>query len=283
MESLFEEYIGQQKSATCEIYAEPIERMNATFGWEHQTYTKGEPIPPGTTILFFLDAPTPDETKVDGHRKLGAFFPPITLPRRMAAGIRYQFHQPLHIGDTVTKITTIHSIQQKQGQTGSLYFLTLQHQYTVKNEVCITEMQDIVYRDEPKEAIKPQFPKVHLEGDDEMFLEPDPVLLFRYSALTFNGHRIHYDLDYAKTEGYHNLVFHGPMTASILLHWACAKLGEEQIQSYQIRFVAPLFVDDKIRFVCKQNSNNDYSFWAVHPQGHIAAKAIATKLCLTSN
>lgn len=274
----FADYIGKKQSATSTLYPEPIERMEATFGWQSKVRKTGEPIPPGATILYFLDAPDKSNLGREGHRALGDFLPPIPLPKRMAAGLSYRFYTPLCVGDQVTKTTTIASITKKHGASGALFFIALEHIYSVDNKTCIVELQDIVYREDTaeKNTLRTAPKPAPTDIDDTLIIEPDPVLLFRYSALTFNGHRIHYDLDYARhVEGYPTLVFHGPMTASILLHWAYGKLGVDKIKDYQIRFISPLFADKPVKFVCKQTDECGYQLWAINPQGHIAAQAQA--------
>ena len=162
----------------------------------------------------------------DGHPKRGGFLPPVHhLPRRMWAGGRLRFHAPVQVGETLTRVSTILSVTEKTGGSGTLVFVTVQHDISGPAGLAITEEQDIVYRGTEGDAVKPgePAPPVNATAAREVF--PDPVLLFRYSALTGNGHRIHYDADYVRdVEGYPGLIVHGPLQATWMAGLA-AELG----------------------------------------------------------
>jgi 3-methylfumaryl-CoA hydratase len=155
----------------------------------------------------------------DGHPKRGGFLPPVPLPRRMWAGSRLTFVQPVRVGDALTRESRILDVSGKEGRTGHLVFVTVRHDYSLASGLAITEEHDIVYRDNPQPG-QPA-PKPTPAPTDSQFsreIVPDPVLLFRYSALTFNGHRIHYDRSYVtEVEGYPGLIVHGPLIATLLL------------------------------------------------------------------
>jgi 3-methylfumaryl-CoA hydratase len=181
----------------------------------------------------------------DGHPTRGGFLPPVPLPRRMWAGGELEFLDTLRVGDEVTRTSKISDVTMKTGSTGALCFVSVAHVVSTSRGVAIRERQDIVYRDlaggaQPAAPAKPPAPPPqaqHREGH-----MADPVLLFRYSALTFNGHRIHYDRDYVtKVEGYPGLVFHGPMQAALLAECAARLHGGTAPKKFSYRGVQPLF------------------------------------------
>jgi 3-methylfumaryl-CoA hydratase len=206
---------------------------------------RGDRLPPLHHWLHFWDARTPEETGRDGHPKRGGFLPPIALPRRMWAGGRFEFHAPLLLGEPVRRISTIRTIERKHGRSGELVFVTVGHELHGSNGLAITEEQDLVYRAAAtaSQASEPVGPDgaAGIESCD-----PDPVLLFRYSALTMNSHRIHYDQPYATAEeGYAGLVVQGPLQASLL-----ARLGERLIgrplASFHFRGLAPAIAGHRL-------------------------------------
>jgi 3-methylfumaryl-CoA hydratase len=165
--------------------------------------------------LYFWDARPPEALGPDGHPKLGGFMPPVPLPRRMWAGGRIDFHAPLRIGDPARRVTTIKAVQAKSGRGGDLVFVTLLHETSGPGGLAIAEEQDIVYR---QPAPPTSGPPATEAADWRQTVIADPVLLFRYSALTLNGHRIHYDQPYATgVEGYPGLVIHGPLQATLMV------------------------------------------------------------------
>src|SRR5690606_24135017 len=180
----------------------------------------------------------------DGHASRGEFMPPVTLPRRMFAGARLRFPHPLAIGKPAERVGTIGPIAEKHGQTGPLVFVTVRYEFRQDGRVCVEEEQDIVYRGEggrtPAPAVGPLPPAP--EGAWARVVTPDPVLLFRYSALTFNGHRIHYDRTYAtEVEGYPGLVVHGPLIATLLLDLLRREMPRAGVCRFEFKALRPLF------------------------------------------
>lgn len=194
--------------------------------------------------LYFWNVQPPQGLGTDGHPAKGGFLPPVPLPRRMWAGGRVQFLQPLKLGDTVTKTSTILKVETKVGRSGTLVFVTLRHELAGSDGLAISEEQDLVYRDaaapgsiQAPAASGPE-PTAAWRSD----VEPNPTLLFRYSALTMNGHRIHYDLPYARDEeAYPALVVHGPLQATLLIGLAEQNLAAP-ITGFDFRGQAPAFV-----------------------------------------
>ncbi|SPF79906.1 FAS1-like dehydratase domain-containing protein [Pseudoprimorskyibacter insulae] len=211
----------------------------------------------------------------DGHPALGGFLPPVPLPRRMWAGGSFAFHGPILVGDEVTRTSTIRDVTLKEGRSGALCFVTVDHQVTSNGRTVISERQDIVYRDVPPPgAPAPKPAPTAPDGQENKGLIPTPTLLFRYSALTFNGHRIHYDKEFCTTtEGYPGLVVHGPMQATMLCQMAADLEGRSPTE-FTFRSLSPLFDDAPIRL----NADSDgkgLRLWTARPGGPVAMEAHA--------
>jgi 3-methylfumaryl-CoA hydratase len=209
----------------------------------------GEPKPGDAapwTVHWCLAPPVypMSELSADGHPTRGGFLPPVPLPRRMWAGGELEFFEPLRVGDETTRTSRIADVTMKTGSTGVLCFVSVEHLVTTPRGAALRERQDIVYRDmspsQQSAPAKPAPPPPSAQHRDSHMA--DPVLLFRYSALTFNGHRIHYDRDYVtKVEGYPGLIFHGPMQAAFLVEFAAKLRGGAAPQKFSYRGVQPLF------------------------------------------
>ncbi|TCL01477.1 3-methylfumaryl-CoA hydratase [Shimia isoporae] len=231
-----------------------------------------DPLPPFFHQLYFWDAQPPVQLGRDGHPKVGGIIPDMGLPRRMWAGGRLEFLTPLRQGQPAEKTTTLETATLKQGRTGPLAFVTLRHEIFQNGVICVREFQDLVYREDPD----PETPKPKSKpaGTDEILSEEysfDSTLLFRYSALTFNGHRIHYDLDYARdTEGYEGLVVHGPLLAQLLMLLAQSQLG--RLSSFAFRAASPL-MHFETATLCW---GGDGRCWVRGPDGRLIMSAEAT-------
>jgi 3-methylfumaryl-CoA hydratase len=206
-------------------------------------YMTGSPLPPLWHWFFFLPRVAQSQLGPDGHPQRGGFMPPIDLPRRMFAGARARFFRPLAIGEWARRQSIIRDVSEKAGRTGRLAFVTVRHQIEQAGAICIEEEQDIVYREagapvaapERREAPPPP------AGSWSRMITPDPTLLFRFSALTFNAHRIHYDRDYATTgEGYPALVIQGPLVAILLMELVRVN-SPRSLSTFTFRGLAPLF------------------------------------------
>ncbi len=186
----------------------------------------------------------------DGHPLKGGFLPPIDLPRRMWASSRVEFKRPLFEGARIRRGSEVISVQAKEGASGNLAFIDVQHETFAEEKLAITEVQTIVYRQAPTAPMTLTASSNKAEESDGQTIIPTPQLLFRYSALTFNTHRIHYDEPYAKTvEGYPALVVHGPLMASQLLCRASQAFGAENISAFSFRGRAPAYCGQQLRFV----------------------------------
>ena len=214
-------WIGRSETQRDVLHATPVQALSATLDHPQTPSAPGDPLPLLWHWLYFLPLHPQAEIGPDGHARRGGFLPPVALPRRMWAGGRLRFERSLRVGDTVQRVSTIQNVQTKHGRSGTLVFVTVKHEVIDAHGVALHEEHDIVYRDNPvgsKVAGVAQ-PAPAAAPTDETFsrvITPDPVLLFRYSALTFNGHRIHYDRPYAtEVEGYPGLIVHGPLIATL--------------------------------------------------------------------
>jgi len=237
--STLRRWVGRSESAEDEISIERVRAFRATIGGDLSVPQKGDPAPLAFHWCLAPRLSTLAEADIDGHPKRGDFLPPVPLPRRMWAGGELELLAPLRVGDTVARRSRIADVALKMGRSGPLCFVTVTHEFSTHGSTCLRERHDIVYRDKPSgEAMAPEAAaRAHAA---ETVIDPSPILLFRYSALTFNSHRIHYDVEYAMhEEGYAGLVVHGPLQATLLLHHAAAIAGRAP-RRLSYRGMAPL-------------------------------------------
>jgi 3-methylfumaryl-CoA hydratase len=245
----------QGRSETLEdlLTPAPLRALSATLDRDDALPVAGTELPPLWHWLFFLPHHRQSEIGPDGHAKRGGFLPPVPLPRRMWAGGRLQWHAPLKVGDAVQRVSTITSVTHKAGRTGDLLFVLVKHEVHNAHGLCLTEEHDIVYRpaaqpDDPVPAPVAAEKQARWQRD----ITPDDVLLFRYSALTFNGHRIHYDRKYVTdVEGYPGLIVHGPLIATLLLDLV-RRHTDRPVRSFEFKALRPTFecADQRILRVC---------------------------------
>lgn len=240
--AVLQQWIGRTEVMTDHLDAGAAQRMQVTLD-RVPDMAKGAELPPFWHYLYFNPQVPASRLKEDGHEKLGRFLPPISLPRRMWAGGTVEITQPLRIGETCTKTSTIRDVTLKQGRSGPLCFVTVDHDFTVASEHRLTERQNIVYRDMPAlDAVPPKGKAAPLDPTDGFTVTPDQIILFRYSALIFYSHRIHYDLDYARdVEGYPGLVVHGPLMAALAGELGRNLQADRPLKSMSIRALSPLF------------------------------------------
>src|SRR5689334_15093187 len=189
----WQQWVGRTESRIDVVTAAPVAALSATLDRDDPPPRAGDPLPPLWHWLYFLPLARQSEIGPDGHAKRGGFLPPVPLPRRMWAGSQFQFHEPPRVGDAVTRISTIHDVTEKSGRTGPLVFVKVRHEIRSNGAtgVAITEFHDIVYREAAKAGdVTPPPQPAPASATWEHKWVPDDVLLFRYSALTFNGHRI---------------------------------------------------------------------------------------------
>jgi 3-methylfumaryl-CoA hydratase len=221
----------------------PATAMAATLDRQLLQFSNGDSLPNLWHWLYFLKPNRLSQLAADGHPEKGDFLPPISLPRRMWASSRLRFHQPLSLGQAASKKSTIKNIQFKQGRSGKLAFVCVAHEISNARGLAITEEQDLVYRGAAlASAPAPSALNRFQSADFELTVTPDPVLLFRYSALTLNAHRIHYDRDYATAvEGYPALVVHGPLLATFMMELVAREMPDRAVLSFEFRAVQPVF------------------------------------------
>lgn len=264
---------GRQEIHQDVISLATAQAMAATLDWE-QMPAAGETLAKPWHWLHFLPSARQSQIGRDGHPKKGGFLPPVPLPRRMWASGKVRFESDLHIGDSVKKISTVKSVSHKQGGSGNLVFVTVGHDIYCGDTLAISEDQNIVYREEPDSNAPPPKPmSAPAAAEFGREINPDPVLLFRFSALTFNSHRIHYDRDYAvNEEGYAGLVVHGPLSATLLLDLVRGEFPDANIKHYDYRAVRPL-IDGNVFRVQGCRSEGGLKLWAIDHQGAMTMQA----------
>ncbi len=272
-QEILSNWIGKQKSTDDIISVKQAQLMQATLNRQPSLNLKDD-LPPLWHWIYFHDPISASNLGRDGHEKLGNFLPPINLPRRQWAGSRFWFNDYMKIGDEIAKCSTIKSIEMKQGKTGQLCFVTVFHEYYKTKFLLLDEEHDIVYREAPKTNQSPPPPKqAPTQYDWQETITPNQVLLFRYSALTFNGHRIHYDKIFSKEEeGYQGLIVHGPLIATLLIDLAVRKNPDKKIRYYEFRAVNSLFENEPFKISGKQEEGH-IDLWAENLQGHLAMNA----------
>ena len=239
------DWIGRSETVTDTVTPTPYAALSATFDRDADRPPMGTPLPALWHWLYFLPLHKRSEIGPDGHAKRGGFLPPVALPRRMWAGSQFEFHMPIRVGDTITRTSTIHDVTEKTGRTGPLVFVKVRHEIRRSGDEAkaLTEFHDIVYREAPKAGDAAPAPVTAPTASTwERKWIPDDMLLFRYSALTFNGHRIHYDRKYVtEVEGYPGLIVHGPMLATLMLDLLRHERPDALITRYEFKAMRPVF------------------------------------------
>ncbi|QOZ72031.1 FAS1-like dehydratase domain-containing protein [Bradyrhizobium arachidis] len=270
------QWIGRSTEATDIVTAQLVKGLRATLFQEVGEPQKGDAAP--FTVHWCLAQPVFPMSMLgpDGHPTRGGFLPPVPLPRRMWAGGEIEFLQPLQVGDESTRTSRIADVQVKTGSTGTLCFVSVEHSISCPRGVAIRERQDIVYREmtssAPASAKAPPPPPKAQHRETHV---SDPVLLFRYSALTFNGHRIHYDRDYVtKVEGYPGLIFHGPLQAALIIEMAAKLRGGKAPKKFTYRGLQPLFEGTEFSINANDNSES-MELWTANAEGQPTMKGTA--------
>jgi 3-methylfumaryl-CoA hydratase len=234
----------------------------------------GEKLPPLWHWLYFPEIVPLAQTGLDGHPKRGDFLPPVALPRRMWAGGQISFLSDLRFGETVRRRSKIVGVTHKDGKSGTLCFVTVQHSLLRGDTLCLQEQQDIVYREAANSSQPAPEPNPLPDADRREMIVPSSVMLFRFSSATSNSHRIHYDRTYAQDEEhYGGLVVHGPLTATLLADLACRTSGRS-LASFSFRGLRPL-LDTAPFTIAVSISGDDVALRAEGPDGNLAMKAEA--------
>ncbi|TGD09210.1 acyl-CoA dehydrogenase [Brevibacterium sp. S111] len=286
-----QDWVGRTTTATEVADGQRASRLSSLLGHDSVDTRADATTAPVATPLFPLghwlhfsedDVPMSD-LGADGHAALGGFMPPVPLPRRMWAGSDLTFHTPIHPGQKLERTTTIESIAEKTGGTGPLCFVTLKHEVTADGVLATTDRHTIVYREatsapEGSAARPPRADSPVPDGWEwSESVRSNEVMLFRYSALTFNSHRIHYDHPYVtEVEGYPGLVTHGPLTATLLLDAFITRHPGEAVTGYRFTAKSPLFCNEQIHLVGRETEAGTHELQAIAPGGKTAIAATVT-------
>ena len=277
-----QDWIGRSETVEDIATATPYAALSATLDQPDTLRpAPGTPLPPLWHWLYFLPIHAQSDIGPDGHAKRGGFMPPVRLPRRMWAGSDFEFHEPLRIGNALSRTSTIIDVKEKSGRTGSLIFVKVRHEIRRNGaaNVALTEHHNIVYRAAAEPGDVPPPPQAApAESAWQRTIVPDDVLLFRYSALTFNGHRIHYDRQYVtEVEGYPGLIVHGPLIATLLMDLLRRQQPDAAVLRFEFKAVRPTF--DTHAFSVHGQSSPDgktVHLWGRDHEGWLTMDATAT-------
>jgi len=276
-EARLQAWVGKSETARDWIAAERCQAMQATLDRIEPLLQDGDPLPPLWHWLYFWTIAPRSGLGRDGHPALGGFLPPVGTARRMWAGSRVSFLRPLKIGEQAERFSTIASVIPKVGRSGRLVFVTVRHEISTPAGLAIVDEHDIVYREDVGAGAsgRPGAPAPTNAAYVEE-VKADPTLLFRYSALTFNGHRIHYDRDYAtRVEGYSGLVVHGPLLATMMVDLAARSRPQRRISRFEFRGHRPIFDTDPFKVCASPRDSGSLDLWVADAEGMLAMKGTA--------
>lgn len=262
-------WVGRTDEQRDVLVTERCIALQAVFDHPGTELAAGDALPPLWHWLYFWDIAPRSGLGRDGHPALGGFLPPVGPARRMWAGSRVSFPGELRLGETAIRVSTIQSIAEKSGRSGRLVFVTVRHELSGSEGLAIVDEHDIVYREDngTNTSTRPGEPAPERAQWSEQ-VDPDPTLLFRYSALTFNGHRIHYDRDYARdVEGYDGLVVHGPMLATIMVGLAGRAIPDRRISRFEFRGLRPVLDTDTFTVNADPDGTDALSVWVANGEG----------------
>jgi len=268
-------WIGTQETLHDQVTRFPIAALAATLDRDDPVPAGGDALPPLWHWLYFLPTARQSALGPDGHPARGGFLPPVPLPRRMWAGGRFTFHQPLRVDDPIVRVSTVQDVTVKHGRNGALCFVLVQHEISGGSGLALVEEHDIVYRDLPQPGEASAAPQpVRTDDVWRREVQPSEALLFRYSALTFNSHRIHYDRRYVtETEGYPGLIVHGPLIATLLID-LLRRNTDRAVAAFRFRAVSPLFNIAPFSLHGVADGQRA-ALWARSAEGHLAMEAEA--------
>jgi len=271
-------WIGRTETTEDSAVSAPLRALTATLDRDDPPTLPGDLIPPCWHWLYFLPTARQSGIGADGLPHRGGFLPPVPLPRRMWAGSRITCVSPLRVGQSLRRVSRIDDVRVKDGRTGPLVFVNVHHDIFADEALSIVDRHDIVFRDLPA-ADEPD--PVHIAAPDDAQwsrrITPDAVLLFRYSALTFNGHRIHYDRRYVtQEEGYPGLVVHGPLIATLLLDLLRRERPDARVGQFRFRAIKPLFDIDPFDVCARMVDDKSVDLWSRDAVGHVTMQAQAT-------
>jgi 3-methylfumaryl-CoA hydratase len=272
-----QQWVGRSQRMESTVTPAPIRALAATLDLSLAEALTSQPLRPCWHWLYFLPAEPQSAMGDDGHPRRGGFLPPVPLPRRMWAGSHIEFLRPITTGQAIARTSRIDRVSLKEGRTGPLVFVKLIHEIEADGKTCVREAQDIVYREMPapggatsERTLAPPVSEWARE------IHPSEVLLFRYSALTFNAHRIHYDRRYAiQVEGYPGLVVHGPLLATLLLDLLHRELPGAQVKAFAFKAIKPVFDLSPFQVCGRVEAGDRVRLWAVTASGEVTMDAWA--------
>lgn len=270
-------WIGRSETSEDTATLAPLRALAATLDRDDPPVQAGDPVPPCWHWLYFLPMARQSEIGPDGHPRRGGFLPPVPLPRRMWAGSQIEFLAPLRAGQSLQRLSRIDDVRVKEGRTGPLVFVKVRHEIRGDGQLAIVDEHNIVYRDlQATDEPAPAYAAAPADAQWTRRIVPDDVLLFRYSALTFNGHRIHYDRRYAKeVEGYPGLIVHGPLIATLLLDLLRRERPEARVARFNFRAVKPLFDIAPFEVCGRMVDEKTAKLWSRDATGHLTMEASA--------
>jgi len=276
----FSDWVGKSETSDSFVDAFPADYFTATLDRDDAPFADGDALPPAWHYFYFPEVVRLADTGRDGHRAKGHFTPPIPLPRRMWAGSKMTFDSPIRIGEKVKKKVTLSGVAPKDGKSGRLCFVTTTEEvFGEDGRLTTTEERTQVYREEADPNAPPPAPRpAPMEAVWSRTIEPSTVLLFRYSALTMNSHRIHYDKDYVRdVEGYPGLLVHGPLTMTLMLDLFRREMPDATMKSFSLRAISPVY--DTMNFSVHGAPGEDdgtCTLWAMTGDGALAMQADVT-------
>ena len=271
------DWIGRATESACWLDPWRAQAMHATLDAGDASPREGDALPACWHWLYFLEDVPSHELGTDGHPARGGFLPPVPLPRRMWAGSRLEFLAPLVLGARARKVSRVVAVEEKTGRSGQLCFVTVEHDTFSGTNLAVRERQDIVYREASRGGQPVRADAAPSGAQYERTWTLDTPRLFRYSALTFNSHRIHYDRNYAMVEeGYPGLVVQGPMLALMMLELLRERLPLRRLSSFEFRALAPLFDDGKPVQVCAATDADSATLWVADIDGGLHMRGAAT-------
>ncbi|QGZ65135.1 FAS1-like dehydratase domain-containing protein [Paraburkholderia acidisoli] len=273
------QWIGRSETRTDTIAPTPIDALNALLDRDDAPAAVGDAVPPLWHWMYFLPIVRSSQVGADGHPMRGGFLPPVPLPRRMIAGGRINYTHALRVGDVVTRHARILAVEHKQGRTGDLVFVTVRNEFSTERGMALAEEQDIVYREVTPPGAAPAAPAQLAPAShlwDRKFT-PDEVILFKFSALTLNGHRIHYDHPYVtQVEGYPGLIVHGPLIAILLADLVRRHVPQRSVARLTYRGIHPTFNTGPFLLCGSPEGETGALLWSRSLQGELTMQASAT-------
>ena len=275
----FSGWIGRSQTEEGFASAYPADCFTATLDRDDAPFRDGDPLPPAWHYFYFHEVVKLSETGPDGHAARGGFTPPIPLPRRMWAGSKMIFHDPIRIGEALRKVTTIADVAVKEGKSGRLCFVTTTEEiFAGDGRLATTEERTIAYREEADPNAPPPAPRpAPADAVWSRAIHPGSVMLFRYSALTVNSHRIHYDKDYVRDEeGYPGLLVHGPLTMTLMLDLFRREKPDATMKTLDLRAVSPVYDTTDFSVHGAPGEGGSCTLWAMSGEGALAMQAGVT-------